>query len=129
MARRELMRDSGNATGGSPPFELVLAPVCLHPDIAPTSYLTAAQEFGTPRTFPVPSSSYTNGKGSFQAQIPFPKDHKFLAIMSDANGFGSGGASSALTVGAPVSNTNCNTTDPGASAATCSATRDGLTVA
>ncbi|GJE87649.1 SKG6 domain-containing protein [Phanerochaete sordida] len=83
-------------TGGSPPFELVLAP-----------------EFGTPRTFPVPSSSYTNGKGSFQAQIPFPKDHKFLAIMSDASGFGSGGATTELTVGAAVSNTNCNTTDPG----------------
>lgn len=83
-------------TGGSPPFELVLAP-----------------EFGTPRTFSVPSASFTNGQGSFQAQIPFLKGHSFIAIMSDATGFGSGGVTDVLTVGSSVSNTNCNTTDPG----------------
>lgn len=73
----------------------------------------SVQPFGTPRTFSVPSANFTNGQGFFQAQVPFAANKTFLAIMSDANGYGTGGVSNLLTVGAPVSNTNCNTTDPG----------------
>lgn len=82
------------------------------------------QQLGTPRTFNIPSSSYTNGQGTFQAQVPFDKDQKFLAIMSDASGFASGGISSLLEVGASVSNTNCNTTDPGV----CASCTDCITL-
>ncbi|KAI0082277.1 hypothetical protein K474DRAFT_852977 [Panus rudis PR-1116 ss-1] len=83
-------------SGGQPPFQLTLTPI-----------------FGTPRTVNIPDSSFSNGQGSFQTQLPFPKDQKFLATMSDASGFASGGTSDVLEVGASISNSNCNTTDPG----------------
>ncbi|KAL4242228.1 hypothetical protein ABKN59_001932 [Abortiporus biennis] len=40
-----------------------------------------------------------------------PRGHTFLATMSDAAGFGTGGTSRVLTAGAAVGNVNCNTTD------------------
>lgn len=46
-------------------------------------------------------------------QLPFHKNQTFLALMSDSNGFGTGGVSSVITVGESVSNASCNTTDPG----------------
>ncbi|KAI0094814.1 hypothetical protein BDY19DRAFT_44567 [Irpex rosettiformis] len=81
-------------SGGTAPFTLTLAP-----------------EFGTQRTLNVPASNFTNGKGSFSTQLPFVKGQRFLAIMSDASGFASGGVSSLITTGA--GSTGCNTTDTG----------------
>lgn len=83
-------------SGGSPPFSLQLTPL-----------------FGTPRTVQIPSSSFSNGRGSFQTQLPFNISSSFIATLSDASGFGTGGTSSVLKVGKPVGNINCNVTDPG----------------
>lgn len=73
-----------------------------------------SQVFGTPRTFQIPSTSYSNGQGSYSTQLPFRTNSTMLATMSDASGFASGGTSDVLRVGSSVSNSNCNTTDPGA---------------
>ncbi|KAJ3552074.1 hypothetical protein NM688_g4348 [Phlebia brevispora] len=81
---------------GTPPFEVVLIPA-----------------FGSPRTLSVPSASFVNGQGNFQTQMPFPSGKKFLVSMSDSSGWGSGGISNVQVVGPSISNTNCNTTDPG----------------
>ncbi|KAI0695152.1 hypothetical protein BC835DRAFT_981480 [Cytidiella melzeri] len=83
-------------SGGSPPFSLTLAPA-----------------FGSQRVMDIPNSSFSGGKGSFQVQMPFPNKQKFIAIMSDASGFGSGGASDLIVTGPQVGNNKCNTTDPG----------------
>lgn len=71
------------------------------------------QLFGTPRTFQIPDSAVTNGKGSYNAPINFPVNQRLLFVMSDATGFGSGGTSLITQVGQSVSGNNCNTTDPG----------------
>ncbi|KAK7694758.1 hypothetical protein QCA50_001946 [Cerrena zonata] len=83
-------------TGGTAPYTLTLTPV-----------------FGTPRIMNIPDSSFSNGKGTYETQLVFAKDKQFLATMSDASGFGTGGTSDVLKVGASVGNQNCNTTDPG----------------
>lgn len=62
----------------------------------------------------IPDSNFSNGKGTYETQLVFAKDKQFLATMSDASGFGTGGTSDVLKVGASVGNQNCNTTDPGA---------------
>ncbi|OCH96068.1 hypothetical protein OBBRIDRAFT_787521 [Obba rivulosa] len=82
-------------TGGNPPFELTLIPV-----------------FGRPETFQIPSSSFSNGQGSYSVQVPFASNKTMLVTMSDASGFASGGTTNVLTVGPPVGNSNCNTTMP-----------------
>ncbi|KAF5374780.1 hypothetical protein D9758_000350 [Tetrapyrgos nigripes] len=82
-------------TSGSPPFYLTLVPV-----------------FGTPRNFSIPSDSFSDGKGSFSTQLPFPENRRFVAIMSDSTNYGSGGDTSDLQVGASKGG-QCNTTDPG----------------
>ncbi|TFK56983.1 hypothetical protein OE88DRAFT_1650518 [Heliocybe sulcata] len=83
-------------TGGTAPFELTLIPV-----------------FGTPRNISIPSSAFSNGRGSYKTQVPFTSNHKLVIAMSDATGFGSGGVSDLVNVGQSVGNVNCNTTDPG----------------
>ncbi|GBE78023.1 hypothetical protein BKA93DRAFT_171489 [Sparassis latifolia] len=82
-------------TGGTAPFELTLIPV-----------------FGRPQVIQIPSSSFSNGRGSYQAQLPLAENQQFLATMSDANGFASGGTSDILTVGPPPNGAQCNTTAP-----------------
>ncbi|EMD42131.1 hypothetical protein CERSUDRAFT_79741 [Gelatoporia subvermispora B] len=82
-------------SGGNPPFELTLIPI-----------------FGNPSTFQIPSSSYSNGQGSYSVQLPFAVNKTMLVTMSDASGFASGGTTNVLTVGPSVSNSNCNTTIP-----------------
>ena len=72
-----------------------------------------AQVFGTPRTLSIPASSYSNGQGSFQTQMPFAQGKKYVMSMSDASGFGTGGTTDVLTVGNQVGSSSCNTTDPG----------------
>ena len=47
--------------------------------------------------------------------MDLPKKQEMVAVMSDSTGFGSGGVSPVITVGAPVGQTSCNTTDPGES--------------
>jgi len=80
-------------TGGTSPFELTLIPI-----------------FGRPQFYPIPSSSFSDGKGSYEVQLKFPVNQTLLAIMSDASGFGSGGVSEVLTVGQSISESQCNTT-------------------
>ncbi|KAH7929312.1 hypothetical protein BV22DRAFT_1057011 [Leucogyrophana mollusca] len=83
-------------TGGQPPFEILLTPV-----------------YNYPRNISVPSSSFSNNAGSYTIpQLPFANKTRFLLTMSDATGFGTGGTSNVLTVGDPVGNNNCNTTNP-----------------
>jgi len=82
-------------TGGTGPFWLLLTPV-----------------FGTPRNISVPATAFSDGKGSYSTQLPFAKDQKFLLTMSDSTGFGTGGSSDVLVVGASLGG-SCNTTDPG----------------
>ena len=69
--------------------------------------------FGTPRTFKIPDSAASNGKGLYKVKINFPVDQKLFLVMSDATGFGSGGTSSVTQVGSSVGGKSCNTTDPG----------------
>ncbi|KAH7883520.1 hypothetical protein F5I97DRAFT_1814089 [Phlebopus sp. FC_14] len=81
-------------TGGQAPFEIILIPV-----------------YSVPRTETVPSTAFSNNQGSYQiAQLPFQSGSKFLLTMSDATGFGTGGTTDVLVVGAAVGNNDCNTT-------------------
>ena len=59
---------------------------------------------------PIPSDAYSNGKGSFSTQLPMPENTKFVAVMSDATGFATGGISPAITTGAAADGASCNTT-------------------
>ncbi|KAI0348547.1 hypothetical protein BDW22DRAFT_1350788 [Trametopsis cervina] len=83
-------------SGGTPPFQLSLIP-----------------EFGTPRISNISSTSFNAGTGSFQTPLPFPAKKRFLAVMSDAGGFASGGVSDILVTGPSVGNNACNVADPG----------------
>lgn len=81
-------------TGGQAPFEILLIPV-----------------YETLHNISVPDSAFSNGKGSYSiSQLPLKSGTQFLLTMSDATGFGSGGTTNVLIVGAPVANNNCNTT-------------------
>ncbi|RPD55835.1 hypothetical protein L226DRAFT_518465 [Lentinus tigrinus ALCF2SS1-7] len=83
-------------TGGTPPFQLTIIP-----------------SFGTPRTSVIPDSSFSNNQGSFSTTMNLPKKQEIVAVMSDSTGFGSGGVTRVITVGAQVGKTSCNITDPG----------------
>jgi hypothetical protein len=71
------------------------------------------QVFGTPRTYKIPDSAATNGKGLYSVQVAFPVNKNIMLVMSDATGFGSGGTSLVTQVGPSVSGKSCNTSDPG----------------
>lgn len=81
--------------GGTAPFYLLLTPV-----------------YGTPHNISIPDSAFSNGQGSFSAQLAFREGQKFLITMSDGTGFGTGGNTEVLTVGSSNGG-SCNTTDPG----------------
>ncbi|KAG6912020.1 hypothetical protein DXG01_000268 [Tephrocybe rancida] len=68
--------------------------------------------FGTPRNVSIPTTSFTNGKGSLTFQLFFPSNQKFVITMSDATGYATGGTTNIQTVGASQGGV-CNTTDPG----------------
>ncbi|KAF8485623.1 hypothetical protein JB92DRAFT_3131171 [Gautieria morchelliformis] len=76
-------------TGGTAPFKLLLVPTgSLHPEI---------------RTI----ADYTIDAGnSFSFQLKYPGNSTFVAVMSDATGFGAGSTTSVRTV-ASGSNTAC----------------------
>ncbi|KAH0838253.1 hypothetical protein J3R83DRAFT_6509 [Lanmaoa asiatica] len=83
-------------TGGQAPFEIMLTPA-----------------FDIPRNVSVPSTAFNNNQGSYQVSpIPFIEGTRLLLTMSDASGFGTGGTSDILTVGAPVGSASCNTSNP-----------------
>jgi len=79
--------------GGEAPFEILLTP-----------------KFHPLYNISVPSSAFSNGQGSYSiSQLQIPSGEQFLLTMSDATGFGSGGTTTLLTVGAPIAGNNCNT--------------------
>ena len=102
--------------GGQPPFVLELFPVsvvllCL--SFPPWVY-ACLQVLGTQQVFNIPSSAFSNGIGSYSTTLKFLQGHQFLATMSDASGFATGGISQLLTVEAQTSqSSSCDTTDPG----------------
>ena len=102
--------------GGQPPFVLELLPVSvvlLYLSSSPCVY-ACFQVLGTQQVFNIPSSAFSNGVGSYYTSLQFPQGHQFLATMSDASGFATGGISPLLTVQAPTSqSSDCNTVDPG----------------
>ncbi|KAJ8584840.1 hypothetical protein M405DRAFT_936387 [Rhizopogon salebrosus TDB-379] len=82
--------------GGQAPFEILVTPV-----------------YQPLYNISVPSSAFRGGEGSYSIpQLPLTNGIQFFLTMSDATGFGSGGTSTVLTVGAPIANNNCNTTVP-----------------
>ncbi|KAH9937031.1 uncharacterized protein B0H18DRAFT_968837 [Fomitopsis serialis] len=70
-------------SGGTAPYELTIVP-----------------SFNTPLTYSIPSSSYSNNQGSYSLQLTANASVQFVAVMSDASGFGTGGVSDVITVGA-----------------------------
>ncbi|KAI9573022.1 hypothetical protein HD554DRAFT_2311399 [Boletus coccyginus] len=69
-----------------------------------------AKLLNVPLNISVPSTAFDNNQGSYQVSpISFAQGIRFLIIMSDATGFGTGGTSELLTVGAGSS---CDTTRP-----------------
>ena len=82
--------------------------------IVPPWIYAYLQVMGTQRVFNIPSSAFSDGVGSYSTTLQFPQGHQFLATMSDATGFATGGISPQLTVEAQTSqSSSCNTTDPG----------------
>lgn len=70
------------------------------------------QVFGTPRNISIPATSFSGGQGSYALPLALPAGQRFLLTMSDATGFGAGGTTDVMSVGASQG-ANCNTTDPG----------------
>lgn len=81
-------------SGGTAPYQLTLIPVF----------------YGRTLNYTIPSSSYSNGQGSYKVQLPFPENQTVIAIMSDANGFATGGVSDVITTGPSISHSQCNVT-------------------
>ncbi|KAI0800304.1 hypothetical protein C8Q74DRAFT_404029 [Fomes fomentarius] len=73
--------------------------------------LTIISSFGRFTTLNVPDDAYTNNRGTFKATMNHPKGRTVVAIMSDAGGFGTGGVSPVITVGAQTGSTQCNSTE------------------
>ena len=72
------------------------------------------QVLGTQQVFNIPSSAFSNGVGSYSTTLQLAQEQQFLATMSDATGFATGGISPLLTVQAQTpQSSNCNTVDPG----------------
>ncbi|KAI6047695.1 hypothetical protein EDC04DRAFT_2619540 [Pisolithus marmoratus] len=83
-------------TGGQSPFEISIFPV-----------------FDVPRLYSVPSSAYSGNQGSYTIpQLPLAEGKKFVLTISDATGFGTGGATNVIQVAGSTSSPSCNTTSP-----------------
>ncbi|WVQ93245.1 hypothetical protein IAU59_000310 [Kwoniella sp. CBS 9459] len=69
--------------------------------------LTIIPAYDYPATISIPESAYdaSSGKGSYTWNVNYPKDTKFVAMMSDYTGTGTGGVSTLFTVG--TSTTSC----------------------
>jgi hypothetical protein len=70
------------------------------------------QVFGTPRNISIPVTSFSGGQGSYALPLALSASQKFVLTMSDATGFGAGGTTDVMSVGASQGGI-CNTTDPG----------------
>lgn len=70
------------------------------------------QVFGTPRNISIPTTSFSGGQGSYALPLALPAGQKFVLTMSDSTGFGAGGTTDVMSVGASQGG-NCNTSDPG----------------
>ncbi|TFY53381.1 hypothetical protein EVG20_g10142, partial [Dentipellis fragilis] len=82
-----------NWTGGTPPFSLFIAPQ-FQPQIVSN----------------ISDSAFSNGHGSFSMQLPLPQNQTLVMTMSDGTGFGTGGVTEVIEVGASTG-TKCNTTN------------------
>ncbi|KIO08339.1 hypothetical protein M404DRAFT_997272 [Pisolithus tinctorius Marx 270] len=83
-------------TGGQSPFQISIFPV-----------------FDVPRFYSVPSSAYNGNQGSYTiSQLPLGQGTKFVLTVSDATGFGTGGATDVIQVAESTSSSSCNTTTP-----------------
>lgn len=83
------------------------------PQESDISLIPHTKVYNIPRNISVPSTAFNNTQGSYQiSSIPFLGGTQFLLAMSDASGFGTGGISNLLTVGAPVGSASCNTSNP-----------------
>ncbi|EED82753.1 predicted protein [Postia placenta Mad-698-R] len=80
-------------SGGTAPYQLTLIPVF----------------YGRTLNYTIPSSSYSNGQGSYKVQLPFPENQTVIAVMSDANGFATGGVSDVITTGPSISHSHIST--------------------
>ena len=71
--------------GGTPPYELLLVPVG-HVNPVEIRTIISRQNITT---------------SSYALQLPYPQGSKFVAVLSDATGAGTGGTTDVLTVGPP----------------------------
>ncbi|KAH8099403.1 hypothetical protein BXZ70DRAFT_1009212 [Cristinia sonorae] len=102
------------ATDGDPVMAPDAGPSTVYNMTLSTQLMSSSTSlYGTPRTVNVPDTSFSDGKGTFSTQLPFPEDQRFLVSMSDAAGFATGGSSNVMEVGAALQGDSCNTTDPG----------------
>lgn len=69
------------------------------------------QVYDVPSNISIPATAVNNGNGSFSTQLALPEGQQFVITMSDAQGFGTGGVSGVLTVGASQG-PKCGTTSP-----------------
>ncbi|WWD21140.1 hypothetical protein CI109_105621 [Kwoniella shandongensis] len=86
-----------NWSGGQAPFSLVIIPV-----------------FDYPSTVSIPASNYdsSSGTGSYTWTVNYPPNTRFVAMMSDGTGTGTGGVSPLYTVGSgTTSSCSLRTTD------------------
>jgi hypothetical protein len=102
--------------GGTAPFYLLITPVsswylprCLLDQLLITS---TRKPSGTPRNISIPNVAYSNENGAFSTTLDLAAGRNFILTMSDATGWGTGGSSDLLTVGASESQSQCNLTDP-----------------
>ncbi|KZV77456.1 hypothetical protein PENSPDRAFT_645113 [Peniophora sp. CONT] len=58
----------------------------------------------------VPADAFSNGKGSFSTPLPLAGGTNFVAAMSDATGFATGGISPTISTGAAVNGATCGNT-------------------
>ena len=67
--------------------------------------------FNVPSNITIPSTAFNNGNGVYSLQMPYPNGREMVVVMSDAQGFGSGGVSEVKKVG-PSQGGSCNTKGP-----------------
>ncbi|KAF4622940.1 hypothetical protein D9613_001740 [Agrocybe pediades] len=80
--------------GGTPPFQVLVIPV-----------------FGTPMNISIPSSAFSDGRGSFSFPLQFNSSKKIMLTMSDATGFNTGGTTNLISI-RPTEGASCNSTEP-----------------
>ncbi|KAJ7103598.1 hypothetical protein B0H15DRAFT_926766 [Mycena belliarum] len=74
-------------------------------------YLSIIPVYDVPRNISIPSTSFSDGKGTFSTQLPFKAGTQLVLTMSDSTRFGAGGTTVKMTVGKSLGG-SCNTTTP-----------------